>query len=157
MKAWFEALATREQHLVSGTALFIGLTLVYLLGIEPLQQAKTDARRNASRQLALQQFIASVSAQAKNLADNASSHAYAGSLLSLMDASSKQSGIAGKVRKITPDSSDGVNLRMEAVNFDQAIGWLLELETSQGVRATNLTVSRTEGAGLVNLNVTFSR
>lgn len=150
-KLWvyYETAAPREQLVLKALGGFLALVMLLVLLILPLHRFNTDA-------------IADYRAQQDTLAWMQSNRAAIGSseqkqrapgdsLLTLANQSARNFGLAFK--RYEPNANQGLNLWLEQVPFNQVIKWLDALERDYGVVAVELTVSRRDAAGVVDVRV----
>jgi general secretion pathway protein M len=75
--------------------------------------------------------------------------------LALADASAREAGLEGALRRVEPVGERNVRVGFEAANFDQLAQWLERLGSRYGVEAIELSAERAEGIGLVDARVTL--
>ena len=159
MKEWFEQLSQRERWVLIGGAVFVALLLLYLLVLEPVARARdsTATRLGASQRLfSSLQHIAAEASVARAAGTRAPSAA-GGSLLSVVDRSSREAGIRQQVTRLTPEGQDRVRLWFEQVSFDRMIGWLAGLQQQDGVQVEQLSAAPQGNAGYARVSVTLVR
>jgi general secretion pathway protein M len=77
------------------------------------------------------------------------------SLLALADVSARGAGLANALKRVEPAGPRSVRVSFEVANFDALIGWIETLARDYGVQASDLSIDRAEGLGLVNARVTL--
>ncbi|MEC9342006.1 MAG: type II secretion system protein GspM [Pseudomonadota bacterium] len=155
MKEWFLALSSRERNLVVAGTAAIFAVLVYLFWLEPLHQRLASARLEAAAQRDLETLVARA-AQARASGSLGDGPRDQRSLLALIDASSREAGVAQAVRRIQPADADSVQVRLDAVPFDRAIAWVVDLDQRPGLAIAELT-ARKNGPGTADISFRLSR
>ena len=56
--------------------------------------------------------------------------------MTVIDQAAKQSGLAGKLKRIEPDGENGAKVWMEDAEFDAIMRWTLLLEEEHAIRVT---------------------
>lgn len=147
-QSWYQSLPGRDQLIVRGVAIFVALALVFLLIYAPLIK---DQQRLESK---LDRAVASYN----RIADNA--HKFGGAtgtsggpILSVVTQQARKSGIT-----LSRYEQDGKGLRvwLEKVAFDEAIEWLENLQSSNGIRVSQINVDRQENPGWVDIRATLT-
>jgi general secretion pathway protein M len=153
MMQYWHNLQAREQRtlLLGGVALL--LLLLYSMVLDPFSQELQRLEQSVAADRELLAWMEQAAQQVKQLRGTGGGRRDAGqSLLSLVDASAKQHGLAGALKQVKPEGS-GVNLRFEAASFDDLVRWLGQLGTEQGVAVTTMTLERLPQPGRVNATV----
>jgi len=155
MKTWWEALSIRERGLVAGGAALTLALLFYLLFWEPFQ---ADSRRLQRSVAELRADLAWMQQAAREIgrlggAGEPDPADESRSLLTVVDQTARASGLGDALRQVAPQGADQLSAQLEAVEFNQLIAWLGELERDHFVAIVNLSVDRTSAAGRVNARV----
>lgn len=158
LRSRFESLEARERYFLLSAVVVVSLTLLYLLVVEPLVQYHEQLETRIETQ---RQEVAWMRGAVQVLRERGgpapANVESGGSLLALTDSSARSAGLAKPLKRIQQDGDDAVRVRLEAAGFDQVILWLDDLERRYGVVATEMSVDRAEGAGLVNASLTLTR
>lgn len=158
LRARYEALEARERYFLLGAIFVVALTLVYLLVIEPLAQYHDRLESRIETQREEVSWMRGAVQVLRERGGPARANVQSGgSLLALTDSSARSAGLAKPLKRIQQDGTDAVRVRLEAASFDQVILWLDDLERRYGVIATEMSVDRAEGVGLVNASLTLTR
>lgn len=149
---WFESLEQRERLLVSIGAVFVFLTLFYLLLLEPTANRLKNAR---TKHVAAQELLAFME-QTKNTADKFKKQPQskkqiiaAENLLSYLDSSMKRYGINKQLNSISPGKDSGANLRFDNVEYNKLMQWLGNLYLQNGINVDSISISPTKNPGIV--------
>jgi general secretion pathway protein M len=155
IRSWLANLAPRERNLVYGAAALVGVAVLYLAIVLPLQHmhARQVARvdRKAADLAWMQQAAPRVSAMASS--GEAGSKE---SLVVLVDRTGRQSGLSGTVRDQSPSGNNGLRLRLEGAPFDAMIAWLASLQLRFGISVSDATIDAGSAPGLVNASITLT-
>ena len=155
IRHYLDGLESRERLMLIIGATAVGLTILYLAIIEPmmlyrdnLAQRVDSQRRTVSwRRGAAEAYGPQTGSQRETVA--------AGSLLATVDAAAKRSELGRSLQRITQDAGNSVRVRLESASFDSLLLWLEGLEERYGIRAADVSVERSEGAGKVDATLTL--
>lgn len=153
--AWYEALQTREQRMVTYGG--IALALIILFGgiLLPLQSAVSGAtsRNDTKRQdLAwMRANAAEIRASGNNIPADSGEPAVV-----VVDRVGRAAGLTDSLRGTQPNGN-GVRVQLESAPFDTVVSWVATLDQRYGLTIESITVDRTVKPGLVNANITFSQ
>jgi len=155
IRPWLANLAPRERKLVYGAAALVGIAVVYLALVLPLQHmhARQVARveRKAADLAWMQQAAPRVSSMAAT--DGAGSKE---SLVVLVDRTGRQSGLGSTIRDQSPSGNNGLRLRLEGAPFDALVTWLAGLQLRFGISVSDATIDAGSAPGLVNASITLT-
>lgn len=158
MKAWLATLQPRERNMLFFGVAAVLLTLGYLLAFEPFMLAKEQAGHRVKAQQALLGHLQQVAKEVKSIKASGGGVARVkgkGSLLSMIDQSSRKAGIKPAIKRLTPEGDGRVRLWLEAVAFDQLINWLATVSRNSGLMVENINFSSEDKPGLVRVNLTL--
>ena len=148
VREWFDNLSERERNLVYAAGALVGVALVYLVLVLPLQ---TSGKRMASRVQQKTADLAWMQASAPQ-AMAAAGVAKAGggeSLVVLVDRTAREAGLGAALRDQSPDGNNGLRLQIEGAPFDTLVTWLASLQQQHGVSIESATIGAA-APGLVN-------
>jgi len=159
VNAWWQGLADRERRLLLGGGLIAVMLLGYLLVWEPLQQAREDWRRRAVAAEANLQWMRDAAAQvvARRAAGGVPAAADGRSLLARVDSGAREAGLGGSLLRVEPTGPDQVRVQFQQAGFDALMHWLEALSARDGIRVTELSVTRSEGAGRVDARLALEQ
>ena len=153
-RAWarYEVAAPREQFAVKVIGILLAVFLVFGLVIMPLHNYHSESRAAYQQQT---ETLAWMQANRGLVSNNSAAKARpeGESLLSLANQTAHASGLSFK--RSEPAGERGLNLWLEKVPFNQVITWLGQLERDYGVVTGELSASRRDEAGLVDVRVTL--
>ena len=152
MKQFLSSLSSRDR-----LALSIGLFLLLCLAgygyiIQPLEASisrqKDQLRLLTDEFQALQALVVRFRAQEMPIDNNESLSK--SSLLSLVDSSSKKSGIKPSIKKIQPEGASRVRVYLEQAPFTRLISWLADNFEYQDIKVLALSIRRESRPGMVS-------
>ncbi|MET0379155.1 MAG: type II secretion system protein M [Spongiibacteraceae bacterium] len=150
--ARYEVAAPREQLAVKILGGFFALLLIVILIVAPLHRYHSEARaeyRQQTETLAWMQanrsLVGTASAEQNRPAGE--------SLLSLANQGARAAGLSFK--RSEPAGERGLNVWLEKVSFNQVVAWLGQMERDYGVVASELSASRRDEPGLVDVRLTL--
>jgi general secretion pathway protein M len=151
-KLWarYEVAAPREQLMLRILGLFFLVLLLVFAIIVPLHQFNADAIADYRAQRDTLAWMES-NRQAVGRSSTAPARKPGDSITAIANQSARPLGLAFK--RYEPNGERGVNLWMEQVPFDQVVRWLELLERDYGVIAVDVSVTRRDEAGLVDVRL----
>ncbi|WOJ94907.1 type II secretion system protein GspM [Congregibacter variabilis] len=150
MKDWFERFSLRDQ-----LALLIMLSVVFvyvvvLFVVRPLGQARQElSARNAATAAVLQRVDA-MATEIQSLRGAQSDGGTASSVNLSASLNESASRYLLRVSRLQPNSQGSVQLRFESAPLEAFLRWIYELETLQGLRVDDVSLSQTSNAGVVS-------
>lgn len=159
MMGWWRQLAERERRLLQLAAATIVLALGYLLVWEPLQAGRADWRQRA---LAAEANLAWMRTAADEVVARRGqvgpqTPADGRSLLARVDSGARDAGLGGALLRVEPTGPDQVRVQFQQAGFDPLMQWLESMAAREGVRVTELSVSRADGSGLVDARLALEQ
>ena len=148
VKNWFKGLAQREQYAVlAGAAASVALLLFAAwMPVERRGSHLEDSVRTKQADLAWLQSVAPHLGVLRNAASSSSGQ----SLVVLVDAVARQTGIARSVAGSQPGDDGTLSVRLEQVSFDSLIAWAGELVQHHGVRVVSANIDGGTAVGSVS-------
>lgn len=153
MKVWWDSLEHRERALIGGSTVMALIVLGYVLVWEPFQISYRRLQQSVAEQRADLAWMRQAAQEIQRLSGTARPRSDGRSLLTLIDQTARTAGMGTALKQITPQSDDRLSARLDAVEFDKLLPWLSVLERDHPITLINLSVDRTETAGLVNARV----
>jgi general secretion pathway protein M len=159
MRNWLATLNPRERALVIAAGVLVILTLVYVLAIAPFYRAIDQRSERVARKQGDLAWMQSVAGELEQLAASGAAPAEpsADSLVVLVDRTSREAGLGGKVTGQTPTGDAGIRVRLEQAPFDALVTWMAALEQRHGILIDSASVDRAGQSGLVNASVVLAR
>lgn len=153
--AWYADLQQREQRMVAVGGIVVGLLILVVGILVPLQSAVSTARtRNATKREDLEWM--QVNAPEIRAAGSQLPATTGEAPVVLVDRIGREAGLAAAMRGTQP-SGTGVRVQLEAAPFDTMITWLATLDERYGLAIESITVDRAVRPGVVNANITFAQ
>lgn len=156
MKDWWNNLALREKQTMSLGAFALILLLFYLIIWSPLNY-KLDNLRNKikhDQQLLTWMKDANNRMQAAEKQQTQKNSLPSGtSLLSLVQHKLNQTPLVSSLGQLRQAENDSVQLSFTNVDFDKMIEWLTQLWQQQGVTISQINITASNTAGLVNADM----
>ena len=153
--AWYADLQQREQRMVAVGGIVVGLLILVMGILVPLQSAvSTAVTRNATKREDLEWM--QVNAPEIRAAGNELPANTGEAPVVLVDRVGREAGLAGAMRGTQP-SGTGVRVQLEAAPFDTMVTWLATLDERYGLAIESITVDRAVRPGVVNANITFAQ
>ena len=154
MKDMFLNLTRREQIYVLVMVAAVGLWLLFTFALAPASAAREAMK--ASNESAIN-LLARVDAKAIDLIRirQEGSTQNNGSLVSAVSRSSELAGLP--VRRLQPNSRGEVQVRYEAVDYDDLARWLYQVEMVEGLVVVEASITQAGRSGGVNASVRVAR
>jgi general secretion pathway protein M len=155
LRSWYASLQQREQRVVAGGAILLGLIILIVGILMPLQSAVsravkgTETRREDLAWMRMNEH--EVSALGAQLPKDTGEVPVV-----LVDRVAREAGLAGALRGTQPNATGGVRVQLEAAPFDTMVAWLDTLDRRYGLAIESITVDRTPAPGTVNASISFT-
>jgi general secretion pathway protein M len=160
LRQWYEGLAPRERVAVLVGGLVVVLAVFYYGIWRPLNTSVSEGRLRLTSQAEETRWMLGIRDEARLLQASDTRRDIQGrndSLLSIVDATSRDNGLENAVRRIQPDNDDQATVTLEQANFNQMLFWLRSLQRDYGVVARQMTVTRDEETGTIQARLTLAR
>ncbi|PWE33807.1 hypothetical protein DDZ14_03855 [Maritimibacter sp. 55A14] len=129
--------------------------------VQPLAEARVDARRMAAEATALERWVAEQATiflteeQAREAAGTGPSAAAAPIGVSGVEKSLVEAGLRNDVAELANSADGGISLRFEAVRFTVLADWLSRVAPDWGYRLAAFSLVRGEQEDLVEADLTL--
>ena len=156
MKIWWEGLSYRERLLVSGGAMLTLALLLYALAWQPFQASHRRLRQSVAEQRAELAAMRQMAEEIRRLGGASAtptSPVDGRSLLTLVDQTARAAGLGAALKRVTPQGENRLGVQFDAVEFDQLVPWLGQLERDHRIVIVNLSADRA-AVGRVNARLT---
>lgn len=148
---WYGTLSSRDQLMVRVGAIAGGILLV--LGI--VLQLHAFVGRAEKRLASKRADIAYISSVLPELRAAPVPQGGGQSLVTVIDRTTRDAGLATNLRGADPSGIGGVRVRLEGAEFGTLVSWVLRMQREYALRVQQATLERTEAPGRVNANLTF--
>lgn len=158
MRRWWQRLQSRERQIIRIGGLLTMLLLAWAFVWHPLSRSRVELTQTVAAQrqaLATMRAEASEVVRLRSQGVRGKAERQGKSLLALADASARGASLAIALKRVEPISEKSVRVSFETANFDSLVNWLESLTRDFGVHATDFSVDRVEGVGLVNARITL--
>ncbi len=154
MKLWFGNLPRREQVYLLVMSGVLAVWLLWQLLLLPLSAMVASMSANNEAAGAL---LARVDAKVTQLLalQGESQQAGGGNLVAVVSRSADLAGIP--VRRLQPSNRGDVQLRLESVDYDTVAAWLYRMESAEGLRVLEATITQAGRSGGVNVSLRIGR
>jgi len=155
MKQWFAGLTQREQLSLLIMALALGLYLLFMILVAPLDRARDSlAEQNHGVTQSLQRVDMLVS-QILQLRVNGERPNARRNLAGLINRSTSALGL--QVSRLQPNSRGEIQVRLENAAFDDIVTWLYQMEYRDGLLVREASIMQTGNPGRVNATVRLAQ
>lgn len=151
------ALAPREQRVLAAGAVVLALVILFLGIWEPTVAARQERREALEDARALAVLLEQLAVEKQRSRGAGPAASGSQSLLSVVDASRRTSGVTKPPSRLQPEGDGIVRIWLEDVPFDPLLRWLAELQQRHGVRVDAADIERESAPGLVNARLTLAR
>ncbi|HSN72052.1 MAG TPA: type II secretion system protein M [Steroidobacteraceae bacterium] len=160
MREWLRSLNARERLFVIGGGVLVLLVAVYTLVLGPFYNSIDRRAERVADKTADLAWMQSVAGEMQTLAASGASGQVEGSgesLVVIVDRTSREAGLGGKVTGQTPTGEAGIRVRLEQAPFDVIVAWLATLEQRYGIAIESASIDRSAQLGLVNASIVLTR
>ena len=152
IEAKYSALSAREQVFVRVGAVIVAALLVVGLPLQLHSRAQKASQRVITKTADLA-YLNSVTP----LLGSAPAPQDGVPLVSVVDTTTRDAGLAGELRGTEPAGNDALRARFEGASFEQLTNWIVHLGQDFGVSVQQATFEHTESPGRVNATVVLVR
>ncbi len=155
MKARLDKLSLREKRIVLFGGFFILIFLMYELIWSPIANKHESLRHNILRDQALLTWMKEADQHITARAQTQPIKSSTESLLSEVQIQLEKSDFSKLFSQLKQAEDNSVQVSFEKINFDQLMGWLVEMQNQFGWNVTDITVTKTETSGIVQVILTL--
>jgi general secretion pathway protein M len=158
MRAWWNGLAAREQRIVAIGGFAVVLMLGWAFVWHPLVVKRAELRDAVDAQQRDLAFVRVAAADVDRFRASGKQgrrDRQGRSLLALADATARDAGLEGALKRVEPVGAASVRVSFEVARFDALIAWIEGLTRDYGIEAIDVSADRADGVGLVNARVTL--
>lgn len=155
MTGFLQRFTPREQLSLLALALALAIYLLYQVLWLPMHDARSEMqRRNTSTAEVLQRVDAMVS-EVLYLRSTGTAAPKRGSLTGVINRTTAQFSLP--VSRLQPNSRGDLQVRFEAVSFDDLLQWMHRLETVDSILINEVSISQSGGPGRVNATLQLAQ
>jgi general secretion pathway protein M len=155
LRLWYATLQQREQRVVAGGAVLLGLLILIGGILLPLQSAVSSAVKGSETKREDLTWMRANAPEIRASANQLPADTGEPPVV-LVDRAAREAGLASALRGTQPNAT-GVRVQLEAAPFDSMVSWLETLDRRFGLAIESITVDRTSAPGMVNASITFSQ
>lgn len=148
---WYSSQNIRDQKIIKAVSAFIVFCLVIVLFVQPFLAKQSLYQAKLNKSLATYEMLAEnaykFQGQARGQASNAP-------ILATVTQQAKRANI--NLKRFEPDG-DGLRIWLADAVFDDAIGWLENLNSKHGIQIKQINVERSPQPGRVDLRGTLTK
>jgi general secretion pathway protein M len=155
LKAWWQQASSRDQLslLVLGVCFFLFVLVQFVLFPVIDMKDKQEVRVNAQK--AAYERVKNLAARWKNRNADDGFAAEAAGIERRIEASFSQHGL--RVSGFDASGRSGIRVRFDAVNYENLVGWLYDIEITQSIRLKDVSVAGSSDPGLVSASVLIQK
>ena len=156
--AWWAAQSARDQRILKIGGVVVAAVLAWAFVWHPLGRHHDELRDRldaAQRDLAYLRVSEAEIERLRTAGTQTRADRQGKSLLALADASARDSGLGGVLKRIEPVGTRSARASFEFIAFDSLIDWVERLAREHGVQVSDLSVDRVDATGLVNARITL--
>ena len=157
MKEWLENLQPRERWMVLGCALFVAIVVVYLGLLRPLYGGASQLEKRVEDKQQLLADIKAAAVQARSGGKPVRAVDTSQSLVVVVDRTTRQSGLAGVLKRNQPSGDNGIRVRFDDAPFDQVLAWLGSVQADYGLSIVSASFDGGGQVGQVTANLVLER
>ncbi|MGD8379320.1 MAG: type II secretion system protein M [Gammaproteobacteria bacterium] len=156
VRQWFQSISPREQLLVLAAAAALTLMLAWFGAIAPYLHWHDGLEQRVAQKRELVAWMQESATRIRALEGTGTAPVHAGgSLFANVNLAAQNAGLAGSMKRISPEGDTSVRVRMEGASFDSLIRWLADLDRGYGVSVDSISIDRAEQDGTVNASITL--
>jgi type II secretory pathway component PulM len=146
----------REKMIVVVALLVVVVIGVHALVIEPYQLRVVELQGELEQQRADLDWMKSAVVNLPSAAAAPSTVEINGTLANFVDQAVRRQGLSGQLTQISPIGTDEIRMRYSAVDFNQLIGFIAQVNAS-GLDVKDIRISPGDNPGIVDSNVVLVR
>lgn len=155
VKDWWNQASTRDQLMILICGVVVVVYLMYLLILSPVKNMAEQQSVKKEAQKAALGRVKLLAAQVKASKKSDNGQRGGRSIESIVESSISQNSL--RVSGFDASGKSGIRVRFELVKFDNLLGWLYELEVTQGLRIKDLSIASGSEPGTVSANILIQR
>lgn len=160
VKNWYQALPSKERLMVTGTGIFIFITLFYLIIWEPINDGVKAERQKQQAQKEIILWMQQAATEVKSLRAAGNSETIRDKnkpATLVIEQTINNAGLKSSVKKIESSGKNGARVTLDEASFNQVLVWLNTLATHNGIRVVSANIERTEKPGRTNARFILER
>lgn len=150
---WFLSLETRERRVLGAGVIILVVFVLYTGLVSPYVHHRATLNSELQSERSLIAWMRPAVARIESLRGLQRSALPGGSLLSAVNSSAASAGLGTALQQAQTTNDGAVHVQFTGVNFDSLVQWLVTLQRTYGVTASDSTVTRGPGPGLVDASL----
>lgn len=155
LRTWYAGLQPREQLVVTWGSVILGLIILIVGILMPLQSVLSSAVKGIEVRREDLAWMRVNAPEVRALGSQLPADTGEAPVV-LVDRVGREAGLASALRGTQPSATGGVRVQLEAASFDTMIAWLDTLDRRYGLAIESITVDRTPAPGMVNASISFT-
>lgn len=159
LRDWLNKLESRERQIVIGGAIFLIITMFYLIIWDPIFSARDQQVQLLQTQQQTLDWMIETGNEIQALQSGGASSVNRfknQSISSLAERSAQSMGVKQQITKLET-AKNGVKVELEGADFDRLILWLSDMEQKYAIQASNIQIEKQDKPGAVEARVTLER
>lgn len=152
---WFMSLETRERRVLAAGVIILVAFVLYAGLAAPYIHHRQTLNLELQSQRSLIAWMRPAAARIESMRGAQPTALPGGSLLSAVNGSAASAGLGSALQHAQASNDGSVQVQFTGVSFDGMVQWLVTLQHSYGVTASDSTVTRGTGPGLVDASLTL--
>lgn len=148
---WYGSQNARDQKIIKAVSAFIVFCLVVVLFVQPFLAKQSLYQAKLNKSLSTYELLAE---NAYKFQGQVSGQASDGPILAIVTQQAKRANI--NLKRFEPDG-DGLRIWLADAVFDDAIRWLEDLSSKNGIQIKQINVERSNQPGRVDLRGTLTK
>lgn len=160
LKQWYFLLPVKEQWMVSGTGIFIAVTLFYLMLWEPVHLGLDSAQQKQLSQQDIILWMQQASTEVKTLRASGSKGFIRDKnkpVNLVIETTLTNAGLKSSLKKIESSGNKGTRVTLDDAAFNQILVWLNTMATFNNIHVVSANIERSSKAGRADARLTFER
>lgn len=150
---WFMSLEMRERRVLGAGVIILVVFVLYAAVASPYVHHRQSLNAELQSQRSLIAWMRPAAARLESLRGSQRTALPGGSLLSAINSSAAAAGLGSALQHAQTASDGAVRVQFTGANFDSLVRWLVTLQQTYGVLASDATVTRASGPGLVDASL----
>lgn len=152
MREWFATLNQREQLSLVLMGVVVALWLLYVVAWSPLAERRENLQlQNTAVAASLNRVDAMVSELMALRESGGANQNRRRNLTALISQSTRSRDLS--VSRLQPNSRGEIQVRLESAAFDDMLGWLHQMEYTEGLLVHEVSITQSGAVGRVNATV----
>ena len=149
--SWYAEKNATDRKVILAIVSLCLISTIYLAAWKPLLEYREAQTLRYERAQSLVDWITLNDNALQASSQNKSQSPQQKSLIPLVTASANQMQL--KLNRLQPEQDGSVSISLQNQSFDQALRWIVDLETNSRLLIDRISIDRTENVGLVNVQL----